>query len=427
MLCFLVVDVAPVLLFFKKRKQSNKFETDRVSNSQLVSSLHAQQAAVESGRRRPSLHGGFRRHRSLFSWSDHPSSATDAVETGWPRFAFSLSPSYRPPSILGMCAAGDGGAISALETEISWEIGHGSADFMQKIRLNPGKKRSGSGSGLNPSMLSVIRTALPLPGPACAFPQEAYFEIMILSCREEEDEGESIKMREGEKMKLIVETGGSVHRSIDSNTSAAGGGVGGLLVAVGLTVGGVLPMKIPGSYQGSVGFSSSGSIYHDGNKLVPEFDNVEWGTLTGKVIGCSYVPAQKKVSFTIDSELVHTLHCTTEEFGTPLYPTLAANCDVTVLVNKGQSPFKYTPANAARRINPCFVGSPTGTFCDDSTELFSIGRIDSQWRYRSAARSEACAGSENARVKDCDEESDLGELFEIVLDGAGRASTGVGR
>ncbi|CAM8912647.1 unnamed protein product [Rhodiola kirilowii] len=60
------------------------------------------------------------------------------------------------------------------------------------------------------------------------------------------------------------------------------------LVAVGLTVGGLLSMKIPGSYAGSIGFSSNDSLYHVGNKLVSESEKGEWGMLTGMVIGCGF-------------------------------------------------------------------------------------------------------------------------------------------
>ncbi|CAM8938478.1 unnamed protein product [Rhodiola kirilowii] len=397
---------------FRKQKRS-EFESAKLENGVLN---NHQFAAVETNWRRPS--NAFRRsNKLLFSWSDNPSLTTDAVEAGWPRFAFTLSPSVRPTSILGMCATGDGSG-GALETELSWEIGHGAVDFMQKIRLNPGTRLLGSNSNSNVSPLSVIRTALPLPGPACAFPQEAYVEMIVLSCREQ-DERESVRIREEERNKLNKENGGSLHRANDSSIDEVRGGGGGVLVAVGLTVGGLLPMKTPGSYPGSIGFISNGSVHHDGNKLVLESEKGEWGMLTGKVIGCGFIPSQKKVFFTIDSELVHTIHCTTEEFGTPLYPTLAANCDITVLVNNGQSLFKYVPANATRRADPCFIGSPfrSGTVCEDSKELFSMGRIDPQWLNRSAPRSSVYAGNGNVRVKDLDEESEVDELFEIILEG----------
>ncbi|CAM8998802.1 unnamed protein product [Rhodiola kirilowii] len=441
----MTIGIVSVIVRFCKKPKRSEFETARASKmesgvkpnqQQLIASLHAQAAVIESSRRRPSLNG-FRRggaNKPLFSWADNPFLTNDAIETGWARFAFTLSPAVKPTSILGMCATGEL-PNGALETEISWEIGHGSVDFMQKIRLNSGMRRFGSNSNSSGSILSTIRTALPLPGPPCAFPQEAYFEIMILSCREE-DEVESIKIREVERMKLIRENGGSVHTSSDSSIPAMGArdegrsdsGGGEPLVAVGLTVGGLLPMKIPGSYAGSIGFSSNGSLYHVGNKLVSESEKGEWGMLTGMVIGCGFVPSQKKVFFTIDSEIVHTISCTTDEFGTPLYPTLAANCDVTLSINNGQSPFKYVPANATRRPNPCFIESSSrDTFCEDSRELFSMGRIDSQWHNRSIVRRSLYAGNASTRAKDYDEESDVDELFEIILEGSCGTPPCVGR
>lgn len=154
-------------------------------------------------------------------------------------------------------------------------------------------------------------------------------------------------------------------------------------------------------------------------KLVFESEKAEW-IGANKVIGCGFDPRQKKVFFTLDSELVHVIHCQSEEFGTPLYPTLAANIDIMVLVNFGQSPFKYAPANAQRTPNPCFVAplvnSPAGTLSyDDSKELFSMGRIDSQWLNRSTTK-----GSHNHRALDFDEESEA-DLFEIVLDRSGKS------
>ena len=138
-----------------------------------------------------------------------------------------------------------------------------------------------------------------------------------------------------------------------------------------------------------------------------------------KVIGCGYDPRQKKVFFTLDSELVHVFYCQSEEFGTPLHPTLASNIDISVLVNFGQSPFKYGPANAQRTPNPCFIapiansaGATLGY--DDSKELFSMGRIDSQWFYRSTTKGSQNNGINN-RVFDFDEESEP-DFFEIVLD-----------
>ncbi|KAJ0085904.1 hypothetical protein Patl1_08908 [Pistacia atlantica] len=276
--------------------------------------------------------------KPLFNWADHPTLVTDAVENGWSRFGFinymSSSPSSRS-SLLGLCAVGDYGRET--KADISWEVCQGSADFMQKIRLNSGLEKVNIN---NPSMsaASVIRTALPLPGPPLgnsAFPQEAFFEITILHSR---DDHESIgKVREGEKIKLIQENSNKnanseslVHVTSTHNVNkieelklagkddSKGEAV---MLSLGLTAGGSLPLRLPGSYQGSIGFNSNGSMYLD-----------------------------------VDSELVHVIHCKSEEFGSPLYPTIAANDVVMVLVNFGQSAFTYAPANAQRTSNPCFIG-----------------------------------------------------------------------
>ncbi|KAF7830603.1 Protein ssh4 [Senna tora] len=381
----------------------------------------------------------------FFTWADHPSLAADAVENGWSRFGFTAykthmsSPSKRS-SLLGVCAAGDHGRES--EAEITWEVSHGSPDFMQKIRLNPGlnKKTLNPNNSSSMSVASVIRTALPLPGPPlgnCSFPQEAYFEITILYSRG--DDCESLgKNREGEKTKLIQDGLTSKGKSealahvtsnhkvnnieeirLDGRTSES------VKFSLGLTAGGSVPFRVPGSYPGSIGFNSNGSVFLDGMKLVFESDKAEW-VGSDKVIGCGFDPRQKKVFFTLDSELVHVIHCQSEEFGTPLYPTLAANIDILVLINFGQSPFKYAPANAQRTPNPCFiaplVNSPINNTLsyDDSKELFSMGRIDSQWLNRSATTKATHnnIGSNN-RVVDFDEESEA-DLFEIVLDGSAK-------
>lgn len=158
-----------------------------------------------------------------------------------------------------------------------------------------------------------------------------------------------------------------------------------------------------------------------GVKLKTEVESNEWGK-TDKVIGCGYNPSQKKVYFTIDGQLVHEVHCTKEEFATPLYPTLGANGDVTVLVNFGQSVFKYAQANLHRTPNPCFMGELTSSPIlgfEDSRELFSMGRIDAHWLERSTKRNAQYFGSVNRGISDYDESSE-GDLFEIVLDSNSR-------
>ncbi|KAA8537779.1 hypothetical protein F0562_027641 [Nyssa sinensis] len=387
--------------------------------------------------------------RPLFSWADNPSLVTDAVENGWSRFAFTAytsSPSIRSTRsmLLGVCASADHGR--QMEVDLSWEVCQGSADFMQKIRFNSGLLRKINTGNSSMAAISVIKTALPLPGPPLgnsSFPQEAYFEITILSSLE--DDHESIgKVKagkaEGEKTKLIQENNSNAKSNSDSlvHVPSSNGhgnnkfeelkvgrkddGKGEVIVlSLGLTEGGSPPLNLPGSYPGSIGFNSNGSVYLDGIKLVFESEKGEWGR-TDKVIGCGYNPSQKKVFFTVDSQLVHVIHCKTEEFGTPLYPTLAANTDIMVLVNFGQSVFKYAPANTQRTPNPCFVGpvvnSPALGY-EDSKELFSMGRIDSLWLNRSTTRSSHNNGNNN-KALEFDEESE-GDLFEIVLDRCGRS------
>ncbi|XP_009614222.1 uncharacterized protein LOC107796006 [Nicotiana tabacum] len=377
--------------------------------------------------------------KNVFNWSDHPSLVTDAVENGWSRFAFTTyapSPSVRSArSLLGSCGVGENG--SELEVDMNWEICQGSADFMQKIRFNSGLKKLSKSSNLM-SASSVIKTSLPLPGPPLgnsSFPQEAYFEITILPYNQEDRElmGKA-KEDNIEKIKLIREDSNSKanseslvhvtssqrqngHKKIQESKDNFRSDF--IVLSIGLTNGGSLPPKIPGSYSGSIGFNSNGSVFLDGMKLVYESQREEWGKAE-KVIGCGYNPSQKKVFFTVDSLLVHEIRCKSEEFGNPLYPTLAANGDILVLVNLGQSVFRYPPANFQRTPNPCFIGplanSPVLGY-EDSKELFSMGRIDAQWLNRSTTTTRSNNNTVNSlkQVLDYDMESE-GDLFEIVLD-----------
>lgn len=152
-----------------------------------------------------------------------------------------------------------------------------------------------------------------------------------------------------------------------------------------------------------------------------ESESHDWGK-TDKVVGCGYSPLHKKVYFTVDSQIVHEIHCKTQDFSFPLYPTLAANADVAVLVNLGQSPFRFAPANLQRTPNPCFVGLGTSPALgyEDSRELFSMGRIDALWLQRSATRSNNNTVNSIKAMEEYDQESE-GDLFEIVLDSTGRS------
>ncbi|XP_039058499.1 uncharacterized protein LOC120202086 isoform X2 [Hibiscus syriacus] len=326
---------------------------------------------------------------------------------------------------LGLRAPGDHGRGN--EIEVNWEVSQGSVDFMQKISLKSGSKKGNRTITHHHSMAasSVIRTALPLPGPPLgnsAFPQEAYFEIKILYCHGH-DHDSSGKLKESEMTKLIHENSNPktnsesfdnvINKIEELNSATKDDGKGdAVMLSVGLTAGGSLPLKLPGTFPGSIGFNSNGCVYLDGIKLVFGSEKEEWGKAE-KVIGCGFDPRQKKVFFTLDSELVHVINCKSEEFGTPLYPTLAANDDVLVLVNYGQSAFAYGPANGNRTPNPCFIGplvnSPAALGYEDSKELFSMGRIDSQWLNRSTTK----GGHRSAM--EFDEESEA-DLFEIALE-----------
>lgn len=216
--------------------------------------------------------------KDLFDWVDHPYLASDAVENGWSRFAFT---SYKSDSmsskkstsstLLGACGGGGGGEYGREENEveISWEVCQGSNEFMQKIRLNSGlKKCFFHPNNALMNVHSVVRTCLPLPGPSLGnhvFPQEAYFEITILySCGG--DDCEVVGRREGEKTKLLIEKSLNDEGDLKSvEEMKAEGKDGSVMVSLGLSSGGSVPLRVPGSYPRSIGFNSNGSVFLDGN------------------------------------------------------------------------------------------------------------------------------------------------------------------
>ncbi|KAK9097347.1 hypothetical protein Sjap_022844 [Stephania japonica] len=449
-----------IIIFFIHRwcssKQRREFEEATRRRAQADQSLQSGitrlRLAYENGKinhRSQAFRRGSLSVKPFFNWADHPSLITEAVEHGWSRFAFtgnipSSSPSTRS-ALLGLCAPYD---LHGRErgVEISWEVCSGSADFVQKLRLNSGLvlKKNNSVMDSNPSLSAtyVTKTALPLPGPHLgnsSFPQEAYFEITILSCRGDggvhaESIGKDKENRgEGEKAKLIRENIDQKNTQSDSLVHVASNGgnnrvdeykeeskSNAVMLSLGLTVGGSLPSKLPGAYPRSIGFNSDGSVYLDGIKLAFETEKSEWARAE-TVIGCGFNPSLKKVFFTVNSELLHVIHCKSDEFSTPLYPTLAANMDVTVLVNFGQSAFKYAQANAQRTANPCFTAPLASATTaqpalgyEDSRELFSMGRIDAEWLNRCTTKSSHQTFSDKGTV-DFDEESE-NEFFEIVLD-----------
>ncbi|XP_047323677.1 uncharacterized protein LOC124927324 [Impatiens glandulifera] len=427
--CFLLLIIVFLLRCFclpRERISSSEMNHRKTESLQTgIEELHRQSIHNENFEFNRSRHSNYsnifhkeQSSNSLFNWSDHPSLVSDAVENGWSQFAFfgqnssslTSNRSTRAAAILGSCAAVVGDRGRVLEMESTWEISDGSTDFMQKIRLNPGLKR------INPNNLCICTTGLPLPGPclgnSSAFPQEAYFEITVLPFSEEEEMGK----RECEKTKLMDE---NFHGKMNSESivhAMAGSenknlrelmmGEGFLLI--GLSRGGFLSSKkMPGSFPGSVGFNSNGSVYLDGIKHSSGSKDIK-KLEEGRVIGCGYNPSEKEVIFTIDSEVIYIIQCKSEEYGTPLYPMLASDMDLSLHINLGQSSFRYDPANEQRNPNPCFVAPSANRgsgFDEDSKELFSMGRIDSQWLRRGASRGGV----------DYDVESE-GDLFEIVID-----------
>ena len=78
----------------------------------------------------------------------------------------------------------------------------------------------------------------------------------------------------------------------------------------------------------------------------------------------------------------------------------------------------YALANAQRVADPCFkrklFPSPIqflGVLYEDSGDLFSIGKLDAQWRVNIG-----CSNSHDSNQKIFPSEGDS-ELFDIVLDG----------
>ncbi|KAH0681451.1 hypothetical protein KY284_022536 [Solanum tuberosum] len=223
-----------------------------------------------------------------FNWSDHPSLVTDAVENGWSRFAFT---SFAPSSSIRSSARSILGSCVGEENDMSWEICQDSSDFMQKIRFNSGSIRKLNRSTKLMSASSVVKTCLPLPGPHLgnsSFPQESYFEITILPWNQDNNVQVMGKVKEDkldlEKIKLIREDSSNskanseslvhVTSSSSSNHHRGNGHQESkdnlrsdefIVLSIGLTSAGALPLKLPGSYQGSIGFNSNGSVFLDGN------------------------------------------------------------------------------------------------------------------------------------------------------------------
>ncbi|KAG6496878.1 uncharacterized protein LOC121988463 [Zingiber officinale] len=386
-----------------------------------------------------------------FNWDEHPRLVVEAVEHGWSRFVFAggRPPDAAAPGAWGMCAACDNGGT----VETNWEVPPGASEFSQTVRLHPRGRRSSMSSPLalhREGGTATSRMLLPLPGPplgVSSFPQEAYLEITVLYLKPPPPPPSRTNKRtkptdaekETDRAKLIAENSNSfefqsIHPSatdqIDRPIQEAnahtkeeeGNQSQNATLSLGLAHGGTLPSgSFSGTYPGSIGFHSNGSVYLDGKKLIFESEKAEWAE-ANRVIGCGFDPRKKKVFFTVDSKLMHVIHCHSDMYKAPLFPILGSNTDAMVLVNLGQSRFKYEPANAHRTPNPCFIRSSSVDYGaaaisdDDSRELFSMGRIDAQW-FDAAKKSQSGTKKSNANHEssyavDVDADSDL---FEISL------------
>ncbi|KAG0472218.1 hypothetical protein HPP92_016764 [Vanilla planifolia] len=368
-----------------------------------------------------------------FNWDEHPRLVAEATETGWPRFAFSSSSVLRSPSapLWTLCTSCNVG-VPHEAANGSWDIRPESSEFMQTLRLNAGLTKP----NVDDPSFSWAITSLPLPGPALAggsFPQEAYFEITILYLQPRRKalpsnvSKRAINDIETDRAKLIREnsiTSFINSPSKDQSSTAEQGRTANLALSLGLTNRASLPThSMPGTFPGSISFHSDGSVYLDGRKLVFGSEKAGWADVN-RVIGCGYEPSRKKVFFTVDSQLAHVIRCSSEAYGFPLYPVMATSADAMILVNMGQAPFKYAPANATRTSNPCFVrllpgedagGEAAGIM--DSQELFSVAPVEVEWRDRGrrSRQQQNKSGSKNSTGISDDGVDGESDLFEIAL------------
>ncbi|KAH0434048.1 hypothetical protein IEQ34_026892 [Dendrobium chrysotoxum] len=363
---------------------------------------------------------------TTFRWDNHPRLIAEAVENGWQSFAFSNSTPRMPSSapLWTLCATCDGGT-QPNSPESGWELPAGSSELMQSVRLNPSPKKAA-----DEASFSWFRTSLPLPGPPLgggSFPQEAYFEITIVSLKQPFLSAcNSANNRDSDRAKLIRDNSFGVSSApLNSNFAAEERRSDRIAIALGLTSSATQPIhSMPGTYRGSIGFHSDGSLYLDERKLVCESEMAEWAAVN-RVIGCGFEPSKNKVFFTVDSQVSHVVRCNSEAYTSPLFPFLAANVETVLLVNLGQAPFKYGPANATRTPNPCFLRPHSGDeggdhrigSVVDSRELFSVARIETEWtghggrrKNQNSSMSSKKSGENSDDV--LDGESDL---FEIVL------------
>ncbi|KAF2592550.1 hypothetical protein F2Q70_00043217 [Brassica cretica] len=232
--------------------------------------------------------GGLPSKSGLFIWTDHPALVTEAVENGWTGFGFAVHTSTRlviaaspRPALLGLsttAGSDDPGVV------ITWEVSNGSEDFTQKIKFNQVFRETVNGK--NPLML--LRAALPLPGPqliCSAFPQEAYFEIILLEIigRRGVISNVCLASVEGEKTMLFKSQGPKpvTRKKRDGENEEA-------ILSLGLGTGGSVELseaQLPGKFPASIGFQSDGAVYLDGIRTsIDEATPTNRGGLVPKVI-----------------------------------------------------------------------------------------------------------------------------------------------
>ncbi|KAJ7520232.1 hypothetical protein O6H91_20G073200 [Diphasiastrum complanatum] len=349
-----------------------------------------------------------------FDWIENPNLMIDAVENGWGAFAFYYLRSQATPissKVWNTCT--QCGRRGDMEPEIAWEIGNG-ADYMQSIRLNPGRKFDERSA----SSFQILQSALPLPGPplgAHSYPQEAYYEITIVAegCEHpshavshdlpsEHDNrsqstsspfhGQSMavnrsssvgKMLHGFKQKTssdgtpnseqhdeepkgedkkfqsLMSKGLNEFHLLNINNHE---GDKSKILAVGLgarlALSDVPATALPGSSLGSVGLYSDGQILLDGlpiDRYGEKHTTAKarfWEATTSTTVGCGYNPKEKRVFFTFNGDIVTSVTSSSQDFMHPLHARIGSNYDATILVNLGQSSFVYPQANERRAPDP---------------------------------------------------------------------------
>ncbi|WOL15194.1 hypothetical protein Cni_G23975 [Canna indica] len=344
---------------------------------------------------------------SPFRWQNDSELAAESADKGWSLFTSTTS------------------SPSACDHFVLCETA-----FMQTVRLNPQDGRKTESTCNGDDSICTFRMRFPLPGPPLngfSFPQVAYFEITILYLKLQQQprssragkRAEASTAREDDRARLINVN--SVHEQSISSVIGRNSPIQqpksiereqgkGLVISLGLAKGdAVEDGSPPGTYPASIGFQADGSIYLDGMKLVPESEKTEWAVVN-KVIGCGFDPRKKKVFFTVDSELVHVIRCTSDVYSAPLFPVMAADIDVMVLVNLGQREFKYDLANAHRTPNSSILAAID---YEDSQEQFPLDRMNAEW-LQSREKVQSRKNTVNFNNDGTEFEADS-DLFEISL------------